>query len=376
MKVFHHSAFRRLDASDAGCAIDPLADQVRVAAMPRIVGGHVGVNPAQAHLAAHEVARLVQRVLRTVGSGAANLCLSHLERGTHGRIWREFESAVVPFGMVRCFVDRGDVLSGQWVIHAMLPWRPTHGFMSRDNSARCHTHSVDILQVSSVMRNSSVRCRRGLADRDLTEGQAMSERQCARDLQLQTLVIEQRERVLTARVVSPPFNYMTAQMHRDFDALTRAVDDDDTVGAVVVTGGVDKRYITHFDIADILAAAERANRPLSEHTLRRIAHGLDALTTLPGVEAALQDSPLAGMLDITRFVNVVLRIMRSPAVYIGAIGGPCGGGGLELSVAFDVRIAADDDAVGFILPELLIGLTTTVGGQRLAQLIGPARRWK
>ncbi|BBZ75964.1 hypothetical protein MANY_13010 [Mycolicibacterium anyangense] len=201
----------------------------------------------------------------------------------------------------------------------------------------------------------------------------MSERQCARDLQLQTLVIEQHERVLTARVVSPPFNYMTAQMHRDFDALTRAVDDDDTVGAVVVTGGVDKRYITHFDIADILAAAERANRPLSEHTLRRIAHGLDALTTLPGVEAALADSPLAGMLDITRFVNVVLRIMRSPAVYIGAIGGPCGGGGLELSVAFDVRIAADDDAVGFILPELLIGLTTTVGGQRLAQLIGPAR---
>jgi enoyl-CoA hydratase/carnithine racemase len=65
--------------------------------------------------------------------------------------------------------------------------------------------------------------------------------------------------------------------------------------------------------------------------------------------------------------------MRSPAVYIAAIGGPCGGAGLEMSVCFDVRLAADDDAVGFILPELLIGLTTTVGGQRLAQLIGPAR---
>lgn len=208
---------------------------------------------------------------------------------------------------------------------------------------------------------------------DSREGQAISPPQRARDLHLETLVVEQNDRVLTARVVAPPFNYMTAQMHRDLDALTRAVDDDESVGAVVVTGGVDKRYITHFDIADILAAADRANRPLSENTLRSIAHGIDALTALPGVEAALENSPLAGMLDINRFVNVVLRIMRSPVVYIGAINGPCGGGGLELSVCFDVRLAADDDAVGFILPELLIGLTTTVGGQRLAQLIGPDR---
>jgi len=27
--------------------------------------------------------------------------------------------------------------------------------------------------------------------------------------------------------------------------------------------------------------------------------------------------------------------LRSPAVYIAAIGGPCGGGGLEMSVCFD-----------------------------------------
>lgn len=44
-----------------------------------------------------------------------------------------------------------------------------------------------------------------------------------------------------------------------------------------------------------------------------------------------------------------------------------------MSVCFDVRLAAADESVGFILPELLIGLTTTFGGQRLAQLIGPAR---
>jgi len=197
--------------------------------------------------------------------------------------------------------------------------------------------------------------------------------QRARDLQLQTLTVEQADRVLTVRVVAPPYNFMTAQMHRDFDALTRAVDADESVGAVVVTGGIEKRYITHFDIADILDAAERSERSVSEQTLRNVARGVDVLSALPGGEHALEHSPLTGLLDLNRFSNLVLRIMRSPAVYIAAIGGPCGGGGLEMSVAFDVRLAADDDAVGFILPELLIGLTTTVGGQRLAQLIGPAR---
>jgi enoyl-CoA hydratase len=199
----------------------------------------------------------------------------------------------------------------------------------------------------------------------------MAER--TRDLQLQTLTVDQDGRVLTVRVVAPPYNFMTAQMHRDFDALTRAVDADDSVGAVVVTGGIEKRYITHFDIADILAAAERSERSVSEQTLRNVARGVDALSALPGGEHALEHSPLTGLLGLNRFSNLVLRIMRSPAAYIAAIGGPCGGGGLEMSVAFDVRLAADDDAVGFILPELLIGLTTTVGGQRLAQLIGPAR---
>jgi enoyl-CoA hydratase len=168
----------------------------------------------------------------------------------------------------------------------------------------------------------------------------------ARELELATMTVEQDDRVLTVRFCDPPHNFMTARMQKDLDTLTAAVDADTSVGAVVLTGGVPKRYITHFDIAEILAAASRVGRPRS---------------------------PVSAFLSVTRFNEVVLRVMRSPAVYIAAIGGPCGGAGLEMSVCFDVRLAADDESVGFILPELLIGLTTTVGGQRLAQLIGPAR---
>jgi enoyl-CoA hydratase len=175
----------------------------------------------------------------------------------------------------------------------------------------------------------------------------------ARDLVLNTLTVEQEDRVLTVRFCDPPHNFMTARMQKDLDILTATVDDDASVGAVVLTGGVPRRYITHFDIAEILAAAQRARRPSSER--------------------APEQTPVNKYLDVLRFDRVVLRVMRSPAVYLAAIGGPCGGGGLEMSLCFDVRLAADDESVGFILPELLIGLTTTVGGQRLAQLIGPAR---
>src|SRR5258708_7160307 len=195
----------------------------------------------------------------------------------------------------------------------------------------------------------------------------------ARDLELDTLTVEQDDRVLTVRFCDPPHNSMTARMQKDLDTLTAAVDADVSVGAVVLTGGVRKRYITHFDIAEILAAAQRVGRPLSDQALLNLMRGVNVVGAVPGGDHVLERSPVSQFLSVTRFNEVVLRVMRSPAVYIAAIGGPCGGAGLEMSVCFDVRLAADDESVGFILPELLIGLTTTVGGQRLAQLIGPAR---
>jgi enoyl-CoA hydratase len=195
----------------------------------------------------------------------------------------------------------------------------------------------------------------------------------ARDLALETLTVEQDDRVLTVRICNPPHNFMTARMQKDLDILTAAVDGDSSVGAVVLTGGISKRYITHFDIAEILAATQRVGRPLSDQALLNLMRGVNVVGAVPGGEQALERTPVSQFLNVTRFNQVVLRVMRSPAVYIAAIGGPCGGGGLEMSVCFDVRLAADDQSVGFILPELLIGLTTTVGGQRLAQLIGPAR---
>jgi enoyl-CoA hydratase len=171
----------------------------------------------------------------------------------------------------------------------------------------------------------------------------MATRAC--DLVLGTLTVEQEDRVLTVRFCDPPHNYMTARMQKDLDTLTAAVDADVSVGAVVLTGGVPNRYITHFDIAEILTAAQRVGRPLSGQALLNLMRGVNVVGVVPGGDQVLERSPVSQFLSVTRFNEVVLRVMRSPAVYIAAIGGPCGGGGLEMSVCFDVRLAADDGAV-------------------------------
>ena len=191
----------------------------------------------------------------------------------------------------------------------------------------------------------------------------------AAEVPVRTLRLSQNGPVLTVLVDAPPHQYMTAAMQLDLLNVVRAVETDDTVRAVVVTGATAGRYITHYDIGDLHAAAEAAPL-LPAPVARLLVRGVRALTSVGG-DRVLSRSKLAGVLAITRFHELVTRLLRSRAVWIAAIDGPCGGGGLELSVFFDVRLASE--SATFILPELSIGLTTTVGAQRLAHLMGPAR---
>jgi enoyl-CoA hydratase/carnithine racemase len=143
------------------------------------------------------------------------------------------------------------------------------------------------------------------------------------------------------------------------------------VGAVVLTGAPSS-FITHFDVGELLEGADRVGRPVPEVATRAGVRAAQALQRVPGGAKVAETLPAEGLETMRRFADVVLRVQRSGAVYLAAIGGPCGGGGLELVLSFDVRVAADTDVV-LGLPEFLIGLTTSVGGQRLVQLLGPAR---
>lgn len=66
------------------------------------------------------------------------------------------------------------------------------------------------------------------------------------------------------------------------------------------------------------------------------------------------------------------RLERLAQVTIAAINGPAAGGGLELALACDLRIASIEARMA--LPEITLGILPGAGGtQRLPRLIGPGR---
>ena len=69
------------------------------------------------------------------------------------------------------------------------------------------------------------------------------------------------------------------------------------------------------------------------------------------------------------------RLENAPLITLAEIGGAAMGGGLELALACDIRVAALQAKLG--LPEVTLGLVPAAGGtQRLTRLCGPgiARR--
>jgi benzoate-CoA ligase family protein len=76
------------------------------------------------------------------------------------------------------------------------------------------------------------------------------------------------------------------------------------------------------------------------------------------------------MLDLVRRMHRLFsRIETAPVLTLAEIGGPAMGGGLELALACDIRVAADEAKLG--LPEVGLGLLPGGGGtQRLTRLCG------
>jgi enoyl-CoA hydratase len=85
--------------------------------------------------------------------------------------------------------------------------------------------------------------------------------------------------------------------------------------------------------------------------------------------------PAAGQMlsdEAAHYQGLFTRIERLPQISIAEIGGVAAGGGFELALCCDLRIAARSARVG--LPEVGLGLLPSAGGtQRMAQLAGRGR---
>jgi enoyl-CoA hydratase len=189
----------------------------------------------------------------------------------------------------------------------------------------------------------------------------------------ETIKTERDGRTLTVRIENPPHNFMNRGMVAELDELTRSLEGDRSIGAVVITGGVEDRFITHYDVEEILTGAEGVGMQVSSDVAGASLRAVSGVARVPGGRAALEGTPAAGMLELHAIHDLFTRIGRLDKVFIAAINGPALGGGCELALACDLRYLSDRGGpIG--LPEMTLGFNPGAGGtQRLAHLVGPGR---
>ncbi len=150
------------------------------------------------------------------------------------------------------------------------------------------------------------------------------------------LEVDSATRVGTVIIDRPPLNAMDLAAWRQLGAVVAEVGGRDDVGALLVRGGP-RALAAGADVRELLDWG-----PQDAHNAAGVMQGaLDALAALP-------------------------------VVTIAVVSGYALGGGCELTLACDLRFAADNAKMG--QPEILLGAIPGIGGtQRLARLVGIGR---
>jgi enoyl-CoA hydratase/carnithine racemase len=150
------------------------------------------------------------------------------------------------------------------------------------------------------------------------------------------VTLEVADGIGTIRLNRPPVNALNDQVTGELADAARAAEGSDEVRAVIIYGG-EKVFAAGADIKEM---AEVGYSQMAADTRR------------------LQESFTA--------------VAKIPKPVVAAVTGYALGGGLELALCADFRIAGESARVG--QPEILLGIIPGAGGtQRLPRLVGPAR---
>ena len=155
-----------------------------------------------------------------------------------------------------------------------------------------------------------------------------------------TYVRTEREgAVAVVTIDHPPVNALSAALLEELEAELERLDADESVRAIVLRGAGERAFVAGADISEFPALREAASQETgSARGIQRLGARMDAA--------------------------------RTP--FVAAIHGFCLGGGLELAMCCDLRVAAEDAQLG--QPEIKLGLIPGGGGtQRLPRLVGIGR---
>jgi enoyl-CoA hydratase len=197
----------------------------------------------------------------------------------------------------------------------------------------------------------------------------------AAELALDTLTVTQKGRVLTATFDDPPNHFLSLRLIKDLDCLTRAADRDPSVGVVILTGTGDK-FVSHSEPEQVSQFFEMSAPPIPDRVAQWSIKANNAAMRLPALMRLTEKRGGewgSGIVYSALLKRTVMRMNSSGVVYIAAINGAALGGGFELALFCDLRIAADSEYVRIGLIEILAGLIPGGGGsQRLPAITGTA----
>jgi enoyl-CoA hydratase len=153
----------------------------------------------------------------------------------------------------------------------------------------------------------------------------------------EVVLLEQRGRVALVTMNRPEKrNALDGQMRCAFLGVMDRIRRDANTRAVVLTGAGDKAFVAGADIGEF-----EGRSPVDQYRIMR----------LPTVFEAIE---------------------KSPKPVVAAINGFCLGGGMELALACDIRIASTNAKLG--QPEVNLGIIPGGGGtQRLPRIVGLGR---